>query len=136
MGRIFIYYRCSCFPLLCGKREPQDDSVVFEDNCCQCNVAALREQVERGDVEVVFATYHVDVGQTPFFVAVDYTRRKVVLSIRGTLSMKDVITDLNAEGEPLPLHPPKEDWLGHKVGYKHFMHTIFSFNYFIYYLFY
>jgi len=80
-------------------------------------VAALREQVERGDVEVVFATYHVDVGQTPFFVAVDYNRRKVVLSIRGTLSMKDVITDLNAEGEPLPLNPPKEDWLGHKVNF-------------------
>ncbi|XP_065343511.1 diacylglycerol lipase-alpha isoform X2 [Cloeon dipterum] len=105
---------CSCFPRLCGKREPEDNAVVFEDNCCQCNVAALREQVERGEVEVVYATYHVDVGQTPFFLAVDYTRRKVVLSIRGTLSMKDVITDLNAEGEPLPLHPPKEDWLGHK----------------------
>jgi sn1-specific diacylglycerol lipase len=51
-------------------------------------MAALREQVERGDVEVVFATYHVDVGQTPFFVALDYARKKVVLSIRGTLSMK------------------------------------------------
>ncbi|XP_059479899.1 diacylglycerol lipase-alpha isoform X2 [Neocloeon triangulifer] len=106
--------RCSCFPRLCGKREREDASVMFEDNCCQCNVAALREQVERGQVEVVYATYHVDVGQTPFFVALDYARRKVVLSIRGTLSMKDVITDLNAEGEPLPLHPPKEDWLGHK----------------------
>ena len=28
--------------------------------------------------------------------------------------MKDVMTDLNAEGEVLPLSPPKEDWLGHK----------------------
>lgn len=36
------------------------------------------------------------------------------MSIRGTLSMKDVLTDLNAEGEVLPLSPPREDWLGHK----------------------
>lgn len=28
--------------------------------------------------------------------------------------MKDVLTDLNAEGEVLPLTPPREDWLGHK----------------------
>lgn len=28
--------------------------------------------------------------------------------------MKDVLTDLNAEGEVLPLSPPREDWLGHK----------------------
>jgi sn1-specific diacylglycerol lipase len=37
-----------------------------------------------------------------------------VVSIRGTLSMKDVLTDLNAEGECLPLTPQREDWLGHK----------------------
>lgn len=44
--------------------------------------------VEDGDVDVVYATYHVDVGETPFFVSVDYGRQKVVISIRGTLSMK------------------------------------------------
>jgi hypothetical protein len=44
--------------------------------------------LEIGEVEVTYATYHVDVGETPFFVAVDFTRRKIVISIRGTLSMK------------------------------------------------
>ena len=28
--------------------------------------------------------------------------------------MKDVLTDLNAEGEPLPINPPREDFLAHK----------------------
>lgn len=27
---------------------------------------------------------------------------------------QDILTDLNAEGETLPLNPPREDWLGHK----------------------
>ena len=32
--------------------------------------------------------YHVDVGETPFLVAVDFEWRTVVVSIRGTLSLK------------------------------------------------
>ena len=28
---------------------------------------------------------------------------------------QDIITDLNAEGEPLPIRPINEDWIGHKV---------------------
>ncbi|XP_034942676.1 sn1-specific diacylglycerol lipase alpha isoform X1 [Chelonus insularis] len=102
--------RCYCFP--CVKND--EDVIVVEDNCCQCNYAALKRMVDVGEVEVVYATFHVDVGETPFFVAIDYTRQKVVISIRGTLSMKDVLTDLNAEAEVLPLTPPREDWLGHK----------------------
>ncbi|XP_012265219.2 diacylglycerol lipase-alpha isoform X1 [Athalia rosae] len=102
--------RCGCFP--CGSHE--DEATVVDDNCCQCNYAALRRMVEVGEMEVIYATYHVDIGETPFFVALDYTRKKVVVSIRGTLSMKDVMTDLNAEAEVLPLSPPRDDWHGHK----------------------
>lgn len=98
--------------LVCFGRS--DNARVIEDNGCLCNYAALKQMVAEGDVEVIYATFHVDIGETPFFVAVDYAREKVVVSIRGTLSMKDVLTDLNAEGEPLPLNPPREDWLGHK----------------------
>lgn len=28
--------------------------------------------------------------------------------------MQDILTDLNAEGEVLPIEPAREDWLGHK----------------------
>ncbi|XP_034235301.1 sn1-specific diacylglycerol lipase alpha isoform X2 [Thrips palmi] len=101
---------CLCIPCMRQK----DTAIIVEDNCCRCNYAALQRMVEDGDVDVVYATYHVDVGETPFFVSVDYGRQKVVISIRGTLSMKDVITDLNAESETLPLDPPREDWSGHK----------------------
>ncbi|XP_046683149.1 diacylglycerol lipase-alpha isoform X1 [Homalodisca vitripennis] len=105
---------CACFPCCCQKSRIDPETTLIEDNCCSCNYAALRSMVSTGDVAIVYATYHVDVNETPFFVAIDYTRRKVVVSIRGTLSMKDVITDLNAESETLPLTPPREDWLGHK----------------------
>nr|XP_012217034.1 PREDICTED: sn1-specific diacylglycerol lipase alpha isoform X5 [Linepithema humile] len=102
---------CCCFP--CGARH-EDEATIIEDNCCRCNYAALSRMLDLGEIEVVYATFHVDVGETPFFVALDYTKKKIVVSIRGTISMKDVLTDLNAEGEVLPLSPPREDWFGHK----------------------
>ncbi|CAD7091657.1 unnamed protein product [Hermetia illucens] len=100
-----------CCLSCCGQK---DTAEVIQDNCCYCNYAALKKTLQIGDVEVIYATYHVDVGETPFFVAIDYSQKKIVISIRGTLSMKDVLTDLNAEGDVLPLDPPREDWLGHK----------------------
>ncbi len=29
--------------------------------------------------------------------------------------LQDVLTDLKADAEQIPVEPPKEDWLGHKV---------------------
>ncbi|XP_044764014.1 diacylglycerol lipase-alpha isoform X2 [Coccinella septempunctata] len=104
---------CCCFP--CSKSgELTVDPEIINDNCCKCNYAVLQKLCKEGDIEIVYATYHCDVGETPFFIALDYDRRKVVISIRGTLSMQDILTDLNAEGETIPLDPIKEDWLGHK----------------------
>lgn len=101
-----------CFPCCRGRKETAD---IVEDNCCYCNYTAMRKMLRHGgEVDIIYTTYHVDVGETPFFVAIDYAKQKIVVSIRGTLSMKDVLTDLNAEGEVLPLEPREEDWLGHK----------------------
>ena len=36
-------------------------------------------------------------------------------NIHNLNNFQDVVTDLNAEGEPLPIRPINEDWLGHKV---------------------
>ncbi|CAH1129425.1 unnamed protein product [Ceutorhynchus assimilis] len=102
---------CCCIP--CRKRHEEDAEIVA-DNCCRCNYAALQTLTDLGDIEIIYATYHVDVGETPFFVALDYDRKKIVISIRGTLSMKDILTDLNAESETIPLEPAQEDWTGHK----------------------
>ncbi|XP_060532736.1 diacylglycerol lipase-alpha isoform X2 [Cylas formicarius] len=102
---------CCCVP--CRKRAEVTVDII-EDNCCHCNYAALQKISEIGDIEIIYVTYHVDVGETPFFVAVDYDRKKIVISVRGTLSMKDILTDLNAESETIPLDPPREDFLGHK----------------------
>ncbi|XP_059079091.1 diacylglycerol lipase-alpha-like isoform X2 [Tigriopus californicus] len=112
--------RCICFPC-CGLKTGlaanaiiEGLSVVIDDNCCGCNLASYSHMCNLPNVQLVYITYHVDVGETPFLIAVDLDQRVIVICIRGTLSFKDVITDLNAEGEPLPIRPVNEDWIGHK----------------------
>lgn len=188
MCQLCTKVRCCCFSCCRSNKETAD---IIDDNCCYCNYAAMKRMLKMTEAEVVYTTFHVDVGEsllqdsidlnfiefiqswmlrlvnfkmfivkapekkwkgisltkkserkrlckitkfesiclaphnlsfiqpfstgeTPFFVAVDYKKEKIVVSIRGTLSMKDVLTDLNAEGEVLPLEPRRDDWVGHK----------------------
>ena len=80
-----IQIRCSC----CWKcsQKPMD-SMVLEDNCCGCNFAAFTKMCHLPDTYVVYVTYHVDVGEIPFLVALDYSQKAIVISIRGTLSLE------------------------------------------------
>ena len=71
----------------------RSSSIIEDDNCCGCNLAAYDRMVtvaleDDAAVTLVYITYHVDVGETPFMVAVDRTRKAIVVSIRGTLSLK------------------------------------------------
>ncbi|XP_070577042.1 diacylglycerol lipase-alpha-like [Ptychodera flava] len=54
------------------------------------------------------------VSETPFFIAVDHKRKTIVISVRGTLSLQDCLTDLSADISHLPLDGVPDDWLGHK----------------------
>ena len=78
-----------CLP--CCQPKPEDHlSQVIEDNCCGCNLAAYGQLLADllPHVQLVYITYHVDVGETPFLVAIDFQQRAIVVTIRGTLSLK------------------------------------------------
>ena len=51
------------------------------------NIQVMR-QFDPGNIKLIYVTYHVDVGESPFLVGVDYLMKAVVVSIRGTLSLK------------------------------------------------
>nr|XP_027204136.1 sn1-specific diacylglycerol lipase alpha-like isoform X3 [Dermatophagoides pteronyssinus] len=87
---------------------------ILGDNCCLCNRAAIRQTCIDHDYKIIYITYYVAIEKPPFFVAVDYDKMSIVISIRGTLSLYDVLTDLNAEYDLLPLTPSRENWYGHK----------------------
>lgn len=84
------------------------------DNCCLCNRAAIKQTCIDHNYRIIYITYHVAVEKPAFFVAVDYDKMAIVITIRGTSSLYDVLTDLNAEHEILPMDPPNDEWFGHK----------------------
>ncbi|XP_030650334.1 sn1-specific diacylglycerol lipase alpha [Chanos chanos] len=107
---------CPCCTSVSGSRLSQSVTVE-EDNCCGCNVLAIRRQFLDRDlkqVQIVYTSCHDAVYETPFYVAVDHGKKKVIISIRGTLSPKDALTDLTGDSERLPVEEQHGTWLGHK----------------------
>ncbi|XP_033917357.1 diacylglycerol lipase-alpha [Melopsittacus undulatus] len=108
---------CSCC-CLCPSRPRYAPSVTIEeDNCCGCNAIAIRRHFldeNMTSVDIVYTSCHDAVYETPFYVAVDHDKKKVVISIRGTLSPKDALTDLTGDAEHLPVEGHHGTWLGHK----------------------
>ncbi|XP_039767325.1 diacylglycerol lipase-alpha isoform X2 [Ornithorhynchus anatinus] len=107
---------CSC--CLCPTRPRYGPGVTIEeDNCCGCNAIAIRRHFldeNLTSVDIVYTSCHDAVYETPFYVAVDHDKKKVVISIRGTLSPKDALTDLTGDAERLPVEGHHGTWLGHK----------------------
>ncbi|NWT54587.1 DGLA lipase, partial [Erythrocercus mccallii] len=108
---------CSCC-CLCPSRPRYTPGVTIEeDNCCGCNAIAIRRHFldeNMTSVDIVYTSCHDAVYETPFYVAVDHDKKKVVISIRGTLSPKDALTDLTGDAERLPVEGHHGTWLGHK----------------------
>ena len=44
-------------------------------------------------------------AEVPYFVAADHRHKKIVVAIRGTLSLADALTDLDAKPAPLADDP-------------------------------
>ncbi|KAK3595240.1 hypothetical protein CHS0354_021556 [Potamilus streckersoni] len=110
--KMLPHFSCCCYCRCCCPQREQN--YVIEDNCCECNSVALKKVSGLSDAELVYITYHVDIGETPFYVALDTKYKKIVVSVRGTLSLQDVLTDLKADAETIPTQPLREDWVGHK----------------------
>jgi sn1-specific diacylglycerol lipase len=79
-------YRCT---------NPRAGVDIVNDDVCLCGLATMRIQSKRPEEDIVYASYQNDIYQIPFSIAVDHERKTVVLSVRGTLSIKDVLTDVS-----------------------------------------
>ncbi|NXQ25348.1 DGLA lipase, partial [Alaudala cheleensis] len=108
---------CSCCCLCPSRPRYAPGVTIEEDNCCGCNAIAIRRHFldeNMTSVDIVYTSCHDAVYETPFYVAVDHDKKKVVISIRGTLSPKDALTDLTGDAERLPVEGHHGTWLGHK----------------------
>lgn len=91
LGACSLCTQCRCFSCR------DDQGSVFKDNCCMCNTAAFKKTTGLHHDDIVYACFNNEIYELPFYVVIDRATNSVVLAIRGTLSLQDVITDLVIE---------------------------------------
>ena len=92
----------SCLPSCCcclaSSSSINRQEFSEEDNCCFCHLATLRLKVPHlEEKDIIHLCFKNDFLETPFMVVADTKVQKSVISIRGTLSLADLMTDMAAE---------------------------------------
>ncbi|TKR77020.1 hypothetical protein L596_018070 [Steinernema carpocapsae] len=103
---MYMYNNCGCTGWLrlfkrlqCCRNCRCDQVLVVEDNCCFCHTAAfvLESQVDQTDL--FFVSFRNALYKVPFVVLVDHATKSIVVTIRGSLSLMDLVTDLSLSDE-------------------------------------
>uniref|UniRef100_A0A2R5LN43 sn-1-specific diacylglycerol lipase n=1 Tax=Ornithodoros turicata TaxID=34597 RepID=A0A2R5LN43_9ACAR len=71
----------------------EDSDRIVGDNCFQCNAATLRCVTQIAPEDSVYSSFSNGVYRLPFFVAFDHKTCSVVVAVRGTASLDDLVTD-------------------------------------------
>jgi hypothetical protein len=59
--------------------------------------------------------FFLKVAKPSFFVAIDFLKKKVVITVRGTENLRDSITDMQWRAVSLPNIESSLEWFGHEV---------------------
>ena len=110
----------NCCPSLCCLRR-ELDMVVRGDGICHCNTAAMQAMLGLKNEDILMFDNRNHIEEVPFFLVGDKRTNSLVVSIRGTLSLADMLTDLRGEPEfmqevfsELNLADLNPVWKGHK----------------------
>ncbi|XP_043260888.1 diacylglycerol lipase-beta-like isoform X1 [Colletes gigas] len=80
---------CTCFR---RKR-----TAITGDNCCYCYLAGVKVLSDLSTDDIIYASFKNRLCEVPFFVIDDHKTNSIVITIRGSLSLRDLITDFTAD---------------------------------------
>nr|XP_055032364.1 diacylglycerol lipase-beta [Misgurnus anguillicaudatus] len=96
----------------CRNRNAEHD-LVGGDNL-GCHFTSILQSTGLHYRDFIHVSCHNQIYEIPFFVALDHKREAVLVAVRGTLSLKDVLTDLSAECENLSIEGVSGTCYAHK----------------------
>ena len=85
---------------------------VQDDGLCQPNLAAIKAMLEVAEEDIIMFDNRNTIEEVPFLLVADRSTKSLVISIRGTLSLHDMLTDLNAG--KTRISEETTDWEGHQ----------------------
>ncbi|KAM9424672.1 diacylglycerol lipase-beta [Pholidichthys leucotaenia] len=114
---LYIYSHLLTGPCkLCGdccRSRAAEYEIVGGDHL-GCQFSSILQTTGLQYRDFIHISFHNQIYEIPFFVALDHQREAVVVAVRGTLSLKDVLTDLSAECENLPIEGVSGACYAHK----------------------
>jgi hypothetical protein len=81
------HLRCCC----CKLSAPED---IQCDNPCSSNYAAFMLETGSNSTDILYCSFSNDLYSSPFAVICDHSKKSIVITVRGSLSLKDILTDL------------------------------------------
>jgi len=102
----YMINNCGCLPWYRLFKKLQwcascrcDRVLVVEDNCCLCHTSAFVIESTLNETDLFFVSFRNRLYQTPFVVLADHHTKSIVITIRGSASLLDLITDLSLNSE-------------------------------------
>lgn len=105
-GWLFVIYQhlCTgCFRLIrgmtccaCFRRKR---NVILDDNCCLCYLSGVKYLSKLSEEDILFASFKNHLCEVPFCVIADHKTASIAVVIRGSLSLRDLITDIAAASD-------------------------------------
>jgi Lipase (class 3) len=74
---------------------------IIGDNLCGIHKSALLLTAGIDEADVVYAQLRSSFNEVPYCILLDHRRESIVVSIRGTFSLEDCVTDVLIDPEPL-----------------------------------
>lgn len=71
--------------------------IINGDNSCKRHLKAFKFLAKVDECDLIYANFQNELFHSPFCILVDHFKKTIVITIRGTLSMRDVITDMTAD---------------------------------------
>ena len=102
-GWLFVIYKhwyTGCFRVIknltccaCFRRKP---APITGDNCCYCYLAGVTYLSGLSTDDIIFASFKNRLCEIPYCVIADHKTKNIVIAIRGSLSLRDLLTDIAA----------------------------------------
>ncbi|XP_004691708.1 PREDICTED: sn1-specific diacylglycerol lipase beta [Condylura cristata] len=96
----------------CGSRTTEYELVGGDQ--LNCHFGSILHTTGLQYRDFIHISFHDKVYELPFLVALDHRTESVVVAVRGTMSLQDILTDLSAESETLNLECEVQDCWAHK----------------------
>lgn len=81
------------------------------DGCCSCHTSAFLLETDCNKLDLYMVSFRNRLYQVPFVVMTDHLTKSIVIAIRGSASLSDLVTDFSLNEEIFSIDVNKDSVL-------------------------